>query len=79
MTLRSPNGGIMEKHYRVLENGLDFILMAVNNLTISNESNIDYEARKRLIKYSLLYLSSGIELVLKYRLLREHWTYYLLI
>lgn len=33
------------------------------------------EEIKRLIKYSLLHLSSGIELILKYRLLSENWAY----
>ncbi len=61
--------------YTVLENGLDFILMAVNDLSIINEASTDDETKKRLIKYSLLHLSSGIELVLKHRLLQEHWTY----
>jgi ribosomal protein S27E len=65
----------MKTDYTVLENGLDFILMAVNSLSIINEAGIDDEAKKRLIKYSLLHLSSGIELVLKHKLLQEHWTY----
>ena len=62
-------------NYTVLENGLDFILMAVNDLSIINEASTGNEAKKRLIKYTLLHLSSGIELVLKHRLLQEHWTY----
>ena len=65
----------MEMDYTVLENGLDFVLMAINNLTIINENSPDDEANKRLMKYSLLHLSSGIELVFKHRLLQEHWTY----
>lgn len=65
----------MEMDYTVLENGLDFILMAVIDLSIINEVGTDDEAKKRLIKYSLLHLSSGIELVFKHRLLQEHWTY----
>lgn len=65
----------MEMDYTVLENGLDFILMSINNLIITNENKPDDEANKRLMKYSLLHLSSGIELVFKHRLLQEHWTY----
>ena len=61
--------------YTVLENGLDFILSAIKNLSIANEASTDEVAKKRLIKYSLLHLSSGIELVFKYRLLQENWTY----
>lgn len=67
----------MEMNYTVLENGLDFVLMSANNLSIINEADTaaDDEAKKRLIKYSLLHLSSGIELVFKHKLLQEHWTY----
>jgi DNA-directed RNA polymerase subunit RPC12/RpoP len=65
----------MDMNYTVLENGIDFILMAVNDLSIINEAGTDDKTKKRLIKYSLLHLSSGIELVLKHRLLQEHWTY----
>lgn len=61
--------------YTVLENGLDFVLNSINNLTIASEDTTDEYAKKRLIKYSLLHLSSGIELILKSRLLKEHWTY----
>lgn len=65
----------MELKYTILENGFDFILSAINNLTIVTEDTIDEEAKKRLMKYALLHLSSGIELVFKYKLLKEHWTY----
>lgn len=65
----------MNLQYTVLENGLDFILTAINDLSIANEDTTDEIAQKSLIKYTLLNLSSGIELVLKYRLLQEHWTY----
>jgi len=65
----------MEMKYTVLENGLDFVLNSINNLTIANEDTTDEDAKKRLIKYALLHLSSGIELVLKARLFQEHWTY----
>lgn len=65
----------MEMKYTVLENGLDFVLHSINDLTIANEDTTDEDAKKRLIKYALLHLSSGIELVLKSRLFQEHWTY----
>ena len=61
--------------YTILENGLDFVLTAVKDLLSIDENAPDSKANKRHIKYSLLHLSSGIELVLKYRLLQEHWTY----
>jgi hypothetical protein len=65
----------MEMKYTVLENGLDFVLHSINDLAIANEDTVEEYAKKRLIKYSLLHLSSGIELVLKSRLFKEHWTY----
>ena len=61
--------------YSVLENGLDFVLMATNNLAIINENLQGNEANKRLMKYALLHLPSGIELIFKHKLLQEHWTY----
>ncbi|CVK19211.1 TFIIB-type zinc ribbon-containing protein [Sporomusa sphaeroides] len=61
--------------YTVFENGLDFILSAINNLSVANEGAIDEAEKKRLIKYALLHLSSGIELVFKHHLLQENWTY----
>lgn len=65
----------MEMKYTVLENGLDFVLHSINDLIIANEDTVDEYAKKRLIKYSLLHLSSGIELILKSRLFKNHWTY----
>ena len=61
--------------YTVLENGFDFILLSLRNLwTIYNEKP-DEQEKKRLMKYALLNASSGVELVLKYYLLQNHWTY----
>lgn len=57
----------------MLENGLDFIIDAIRQLKEA-ERETD-ELKKRRIKYSLLHLSSGIELILKSRLYKEHWTY----
>lgn len=65
----------MVMKYTVLENGLDFVLNSINDLAIANEDAVEECSKKRLIKYSLLHLSSGIELVLKSRLFKEHWTY----
>jgi len=61
--------------YTVLENGLDFILTAISDLSKTDESALDSKASKRHIKYSLLHLSSGIELVFKYKLLHKNWAY----
>ena len=51
--------------FPLLSNGLDFILSAVEHLS-GNPSHRDH-------KYSVLHLCSGVELVLKERLRREHW------
>ncbi len=65
----------MEMNYSLLENGLDFILDAAQKLSELNDSDLDDKDSQRLIKYALLHLSAGIELVFKYRLFKEHWTY----
>jgi transcription elongation factor Elf1 len=51
--------------FSVLENGLDFIATALDHI------GGDPDARD--IKYSILHLSAGLELLLKDRLHREHW------
>ena len=65
----------MQFEYTVLENGLDFILAAIGDLSKIDESALDSKASKRHIKYSLLHLSSGIELVFKHKLLHGNWAY----
>jgi hypothetical protein len=50
----------------LFENGLDFIQYAIDQ--------IKAESTEYSIKYAVLHLASGIELVLKYRLEREHWS-----
>ncbi|MHB1462502.1 MAG: hypothetical protein ACYC1M_14540 [Armatimonadota bacterium] len=52
--------------FALLANGLDFILSAVDHL------GGDPSARD--LKYATLHLMAGIELILKERLHREHWT-----
>jgi hypothetical protein len=59
-----PNPGHVQ--YTLLENGLDFIWSALEGLS----SNPD----RRRLKYAVLHLSSGTELILKERLRREHWS-----
>lgn len=51
--------------FDLLENGLDFILSAINYL--SGEGRTE-------LKYGILHLSAGVDLILKYRLSKEHWT-----
>lgn len=57
----------------MLENGLDFVIDAILHLKQAEQDNC--KNKEQEIKYSLLHLSSGIELILKSRLFREHWTY----
>lgn len=52
--------------YSLLENGLDFISSALKHLK--------KQPTKRELKYAVLHLSAGIELILKERLKREHWS-----
>jgi len=49
----------------LLENGLDFIETAIQNLSRGNNKDL---------KYGILHLSAGVDLVLKYRLSQEHWS-----
>jgi|AKZA01.1.fsa_nt_gi hypothetical protein len=73
--LESVERNFMQMSYTVLENGLDFILHSVINLQILNDSKLDIDDQKKILKYALLHFSSGLELVLKCRLLEENWTY----
>jgi hypothetical protein len=50
----------------LFENGLDFIQSAIR-LVKTNSKNSN-------IKYAVLHLASGVELILKYRLTQEHWS-----
>lgn len=52
--------------YALLANGLDFVESAVDHLSGSPSS--------RDLKYATIHLAAGIELVLKERLRKEHWT-----
>lgn len=65
----------MNIEYSLLENGFDFVVSSINNLKLAREESNDETIKKRLIKYAILHLSSGIELVFKHRLLKENWTY----
>jgi hypothetical protein len=58
-------------HFSLLENGLDFVLSAIEHLTLASVGQPD---QKRQLKYAVLHLSSGIELILKERLRVEHWS-----
>lgn len=53
-------------NFALLDNGLDFIFAALEDL--SGQPN------PRQLKYATLHLASGVELILKKRLRREHWS-----
>lgn len=61
--------------YTLLENGLDFILSSLNKLLEYEEKHLNDHEKARVMKYSLIHLSSGMELIFKYILLQEHWIY----
>lgn len=51
--------------FGLLDNGLDFIMSALNHLKNPKEADL---------KYAVLHLSAGVDLILKYRLSKEHWS-----
>lgn len=51
--------------FDLLENGLDFVLSSLDPILERNEE---------YLKYSILHLSAGVELILKERLRQEHWS-----
>ena len=53
-------------NFELLENGLDFIYSAIEYLSQSYE--------KKDLKYGILHLSAGVELIFKYKLSQEHWS-----
>jgi hypothetical protein len=55
-----------ELAFSPLENGLDYLQSVVDGLA--------GDPTKRDLKYAVLHLSAGIEVLAKYRLHREHWT-----
>ncbi|NFO67017.1 hypothetical protein FDC27_08600 [Clostridium botulinum] len=61
--------------FTMFENGLDFILDSIRHLQKYEGIQSDDIKEKKELKYSLIHLSSGIELILKDRLYRVHWTY----
>lgn len=53
----------------ILTNGLDFILTGLENL-----DRYSKDEDSKLLKYAVINIYAGIELVLKFRLAEEHWT-----
>lgn len=63
--METPDNHLEQVEFGLLENGLDFILRALEYLKAGHSD--------RDIKYATLHLSSGIELVFKERIRRENW------
>ncbi len=61
------NEGNSTLEYSLLQNGLDYILSTLENL--KGESPTE-----RQLKYAVIHLSAGVELILKERLRLEHWS-----
>lgn len=56
--------------YSLIEKGLDFVDAALSNLTRTANTHAQ---RKRHLKYTVLHLSSGVELLLKEKLNQQNW------
>jgi hypothetical protein len=64
----------MDFHYTLLENGLDFVPSSLEHLTAASATSApENGSQKRHLKYALIHLGSGIELVFKERLRQEDW------
>jgi len=61
------NEGNSTLAYSLLQNGLDYILSALENLRGESPT-------ERQLKYAVIHLSAGVELILKERLRLEHWS-----
>jgi hypothetical protein len=59
-------------HFTLLENGLDFVRSCLEHLNAAQRTT-ENAGQKRHLKYALIHLCSGIELVLKERLRQEDW------
>lgn len=60
---------------KMYQNGLDFIVYSIRELRKLEKEEVQEDEKEACLKYCLLHLSSGIELILKSRLFKEHWTY----
>jgi hypothetical protein len=64
----------MDFHYTLLENGLDFVRSSLEHLTAASAASTpDNGSQKRRLKYALIHLCSGIELVFKEHLRQDAW------
>jgi hypothetical protein len=64
-------------HFALLENGLDFLRSAFERLSFATSSDMvapDSETtEKEHLKYAVLHLAAGVELILKDRLRQKDW------
>jgi len=72
--MRGRETAIMDTdfHYTLLENGLDFVRSCLEHLSAALQAQENGD-QKRHLKYALIHLCSGVELVLKERLRQEDW------
>ena len=71
----------MDFHYSLLENGLDFVLSSLESLTLASAVGPSIAGaapnvvsdQKRHLKYALLHLCSGVELIFKERIRQKDW------
>ncbi|MFI1337621.1 hypothetical protein ACH4U7_47595 [Streptomyces sp. NPDC020845] len=66
-TTASSHARQQELHFPPIRNGADYLVSVVDHLTKDNVGPRD-------LKYAVLHLQAGIEVLLKERLSREHWT-----
>jgi len=57
---------VKDFNLNLLENGFDFILSSIDNV-LSNERGLE-------LKYSILHIAAGLELIFKEKLRQEHWS-----
>ncbi|MEW2522820.1 hypothetical protein [Actinacidiphila alni] len=57
-------------NYPLLKNGLDYLVDVVDLLATDQGEQVD----ARTLKYAVLHLQAGVEVLLKARLRREHWS-----
>lgn len=62
---------MQERKLQLLKNGLCFLLQSIEHFKCSENNKYDTEKE---LKYSTLHLFSGIFLILKEKLKREHWS-----
>jgi hypothetical protein len=62
-------------HFTVLENGLDYIADSAKKIVDLRLSDPSDDVLKRELKYAVLHLAAGIELIHKQVLYRKHWLY----